>query len=99
MNLDEMYRVLVEGENPCEIDPELYTEDTDPLDIIEPAYVNRYGTEYGERVMYWEENYNPSAYRVGENDSPKAKAVIEALVDCGLEFDVDLVKRYPADYK
>ena len=85
-NVDEMYKVLVEGFTPHEVRPDLYEEDDEDLEIIEPSYVNRTTTENGERCIYWEENYDPSAYRLGENDSEKAKAIIDKLEEYGIEF-------------
>lgn len=98
-DINTMYAVLVEGLTPYEANPELYGEDDDVLEVLEPPYINRMGTEYGERVIYWEQNYNPSYARLGENDSPEAKAIFDVLEEYGLEFDVDLVVKYPADYK
>lgn len=98
-DIDDLYRVLVLGASPHEIDPELYDEDDDPLEILSPSYINRVGTEYGERVIYWESNYNPSAYRLGEKDGEKAKEVIDIAQGCGVDFGVDLVAKYPADYE
>ena len=98
--INSMYEVLVEGVALHIIDPDLYTEaDDDPLLIMSPDYINRLGTEYGEKVIYWEENYNPSAYRMGENDGEKEKRIIEVLEEYGIEFDEDLVKKYPLDHK
>lgn len=97
--INNIYDVLIEG-IPChEIDPELYDEMSDDLDIISPDYINRTGVEYGERVIYWEANYNPSYERMGENDGDKEKAIIDTLEEYGLDFDTDLVAKYPADYE
>lgn len=98
-DIETIYSVLVEGLTPHEARPDLYGEDDDVLEILEPPYINRVGTEYGERVLYWEQNYNPSYERLGENDSPKAKAIFDALGEYGLKFNIDLVEKYPGDYK
>lgn len=97
--LETMYQSLVEGVSPHEIDPELYDELDDSLDTISGDYINRLGTEFGEKVIYWEENYCPSAYRLGEYDSREAGQIIKALEECGVEFDTDLVAKFPDDYK
>lgn len=99
-SVDEMYEVLVEGRTLHEVRPDIYDEDEDDsLEIISPDYINRLGTEYGEKVIYWEANYNPSYERMGENDGEKQKEIIETLIGYGVEFDTDLVAKYPDDYK
>lgn len=98
-DIKTMYAVLVEGFEPCEVRPDLYDKDDDVLEVLEPPYINRMGIEYGERVIYWEQNYNPSYARLGENDSPKCKEIFNALEEYGLDFDTDLVAKYPDDYK
>lgn len=97
--INNMYKVLVEGYFLSEVEPDIFTEeDDDDLDIIDPDYINRMGTEYGEKVIYWEENYDPSYYRMGENDGDKEKDIFNALEEYGLDFNVDLVAKYPKDY-
>lgn len=97
-SIDDLYAVLVEGVNPHEIEPDLYDEDDESLDYIAPDYINRLGTEYGERVIYWESDYNPSAYRLGEHDDDRCNEIFDAIEEYGVEFDIDLVAKYPADY-
>jgi len=99
-DIDDMYMVLVEGVPLCEVRPDIFNEDDDDsLDIISPDYINRLGKEYGERVIYWEANYNPSYKRMGENDGEKEKEIIEILTGYGVDFETDLVAKYPGDYK
>lgn len=83
-----MYLVLVEGETLQEARPDLFTaEDDDPLEIIDPDYINKITIENGERVIYWEENYIAHYYRMGENDGDMEKEIIEALYNYGLWED------------
>lgn len=99
-DIDNMYSVLVEGSTLHEVRPDIFDEDDDDsLEIISPDYVNRLGKEYGERVIYWETNYDPSYERMGENDGEKEKEIIETLVGYGVDFETDLVAKYPDDYK
>lgn len=97
-HIDDMYKVLIDGYKLTDIDEDLYSDDDDELEIIDPSYINRVGVEYGEKVIYWEENYDPSYYRMGENDGDEEKAIINYLYECGLDFDTDLVAKYPKDY-
>ena len=99
--IDNMYKVLVEGYSLSDVIPDVYDDDDDgdDLDIIDPDYINRMGVEYGEKVIYWEQNYDPSYYRMGENDGDKEKDIINAIIEYGVDFDTDLVAKYPADYK
>lgn len=98
-NIDLAYKVATGECRPYDINPELYDEDDDLLDAIDYSYVNRLGIEHGEKVIYWESDYNPSAYRMGEHDGERARVIIEALEDYGIDFDIDLVEKYPGDYK
>ena len=99
-DINDMYSVLVEGSTLHEVRPDIFDEDDDDsLEIISPDYVNRLGKEYGERVIYWEQNYDPSYERMGENDGEKEKEIIETLVGYGVDFETDLVAKYPGDYK
>lgn len=99
MDVLKMAKVLCMGYTPHEVDPELYDEDADDLDIIAPDYINRLGTEYGKKVIYWEENYCPSAYRLSEEDGATEAMIIKALEERGVDFSTDLVAKYPDDYK
>lgn len=99
-DIDDMYMVLVEGASLHSVRPDIFNEDDDDnLDIISPDYINRLGKEYGEKVIYWEANYDPSYERMGENDGEKEKEIIETLIEYGVDFETDLVAKYPDDYK
>lgn len=88
--LEKMYQVLVEGYTLNEAYPDMFSEDDeDILDIIDPDYVNRMVIEDGEKVIYWEEDYNPSAYRMGEKDGEKEAEIIKRLEEFGVEFDAE----------
>lgn len=64
-------------------DPEAF------LDFMQGLHVNETTTENGERVMYFEDGnyYIAHGFRLGENDSPEAKAIIERYEEYGGEYD------------
>lgn len=89
-DITKLYEVFVEGVPPCEVEPELYDKDAEPLDFLAPAYINRLGTENGVRVIYWESDYNPSAYKMTELDDPRASEIFDVLDEYGIEFNEEL---------
>lgn len=97
-SIDDVYKVIVLGIPPREVEPDLYDEDDDALDYLAVDYINRIGTEYGARIIYWESDYSPSAYWLSENDDPLAVEIFNRLEEYGLSFDTDLVREYPDDY-
>lgn len=98
-SIGSLYDVMVLGTPPHEVKRDLYDEDDDALDYLSPDCINRLGTEYGVRVIYWESNYNPSAYKLSENDDPRCPEIFDCIEEYGVSFDTDLVKKYPNDYK
>lgn len=86
-SIDDLYEVATGMTTPHDVDPELYDEDDDMLEYFAPSYINRLGREDGKRVIYWESDYNPSAYRLCEDDDPRCAKIFDALEDCGIEFN------------
>ena len=60
----------------------------DFLDFMQGMNVNRAVNENGERAIYFEDgmNYSPNGARMGEFDSPEAKAIIDAYESYGGEY-------------
>lgn len=98
-SIDNLYDVIVLDTPPHEVEPDLYDEEDDALEYLAPDYINRLGTEYSTRVIYWESNYDPSAYKLSEDDDPRAVEIFNRLEEYGMDFSTDLVDKYAADYE
>ena len=60
----------------------------DFLDFAEGLNINEFVIENGEKVVYLEDGNNYIAHGecIGKNDNNKAKEIIKALEECGVEF-------------
>lgn len=58
------------------------------LNFAEFLNINEFTVEKGEKVIWLEDGMHYIAHgeRIGEYDGEKAKAIIETLQDCGVEF-------------
>ena len=74
--IDDWYKTLESS------DPEAF------LDFAEGMNMNDAVVENGERVIYFEDgnSYTPHGFRLGEYDSPEAKAIIDAYEEYGGEY-------------
>lgn len=65
-------------------------EDTEEfLDFGEGLNINEFAIENGERVIWLEDGnrYVAHGERIGEFDGEKEKEIIEALAECGVEYE------------
>ena len=64
------------------------TETEEFLDYMDGLDVSGLAIENGERVVYFANGlyYIADAYRMGENDGEKERAIINALLECGFDF-------------
>lgn len=65
-------------------------EDTEKfLDFGEGLNINEFAIENGERVIWLEDGnrYVAHGERIGEFDGKKEKEIIEALAECGVEYE------------
>lgn len=58
------------------------------LDFAEGLNINEFVIERGERAIYLEDGIHYIAHgeRIGELDGARAKAIIDTLEECGVEF-------------
>lgn len=64
------------------------------LEFAEGLNVNEFTSESGERVVWLEDgnHYIAHGERIGEHDGQKEKEIIEALAECGVEFEKEIEK-------